>query len=398
MFNKIIRNNKPPVLGISLYPEQEDINDIKEYIKLAARYGFSKIFTSMFSIEGTIEQIVDYFKNLCKIAHDNNMVVSGDCNPMFLEKLNANANDISIFKEMGIDIIRMDVPYFDERDVTLINNNYGIKIEISSMMIDAIEKAIDKGANRDNIATCHNFYPQRYSGNSLKFLKETNKYLHNLGVTTALFISSNNTNTHGPWPVNDGLVTYENDRDIPIDLQVARWIAIGDVDELIIGNAFASEKEFKLIKNIIDNAYINLKKDEGLGKLADFLPCGQLVRIPFKVILENDISEVEKDILFNFKYHNSSEQCEYMIRSRMSRIFYKDKNITYRGNNHPYFHKGDVVIVNDNLSYYKGEVQIITKDIKNDGQRNLLGHIDNNQWEYLDEVNSGDLICFIEQE
>ena len=37
------------------------------------------------------------------------------------------------------------------------------------------------------------------------------------------------------------------------------------------------------------------------------------------------------------------------------------------------FHRGDVVVLNDNLGHYRGEAEVILKDIPNDGQRNLVG-------------------------
>ena len=46
---------KKPVLGISLYPEQESMEEIESYIQMASKYGFTKIFTSMFSVPGTKE-------------------------------------------------------------------------------------------------------------------------------------------------------------------------------------------------------------------------------------------------------------------------------------------------------------------------------------------------------
>ena len=79
------------------------------------------------------------------------MKVSGDWNTAFFKKMGASESDISIFKEMGIDIIRMDLPYFDQRDVTLINNPYNITIELSSCMIQAVRMALENGANQKNL-------------------------------------------------------------------------------------------------------------------------------------------------------------------------------------------------------------------------------------------------------
>ncbi|WP_304418331.1 MupG family TIM beta-alpha barrel fold protein, partial [Faecalibaculum rodentium] len=67
-------------LGISLYPEQESREDIERYLKTASEHGFTKVFTSLFSVEGTKEELVHYFRELTDLAHKYGMVVSGDCN------------------------------------------------------------------------------------------------------------------------------------------------------------------------------------------------------------------------------------------------------------------------------------------------------------------------------
>ena len=35
---------KKPILGVSLYPEQESMEEIENYLTMASRYGFTKIF------------------------------------------------------------------------------------------------------------------------------------------------------------------------------------------------------------------------------------------------------------------------------------------------------------------------------------------------------------------
>ena len=77
-------------LGVSVYPDQETIKQIDAYLKLASSYGFTKVFTSMFSIEGNKDEVAQYFKNFTGIAHQYGMKVSGDCNTKFLEKMGAD--------------------------------------------------------------------------------------------------------------------------------------------------------------------------------------------------------------------------------------------------------------------------------------------------------------------
>ncbi|MBD9215435.1 MAG: DUF871 family protein [Solobacterium sp.] len=52
-------------------------------------------------------------------------------------------------------------------------------------------------------------------------------------------------------------------------------------------------------------------------------------------------------------------------------------------------------MVNDNLAHYRGEVQIVLKDMKVDGQRNRIGHIPEANHILLNEVKSGRGICFL---
>ena len=58
-------------LGVSVYPEQETLQQIDEYLKLASSHGFTKVFTSMFSIEGDKDEVTQYFKNRSQTISEN---------------------------------------------------------------------------------------------------------------------------------------------------------------------------------------------------------------------------------------------------------------------------------------------------------------------------------------
>lgn len=389
---------KEIILGVSLYPEQETIEEIDVYLKMASSYGFKKVFTSIFSVSGTKEEIVSYFKNLTQIVHKYGMIVSGDCNSELFQRLGATETNLSVFKEIGIDILRMDFSFNDERDAILINNKEGIKIEMSTSFIDVIESAIKNGAKPENILTCHNFYPERYTAPSLQSINEINEYWKAKNIPVAIFISSLVEGSHGPWPVSDGLPTIEEHRNMPIEVQLKHCLALYNVDEIIIGNAFASEEEFKAINQVMKQAYINIPKNESLGFLADFLPHGNTKRIPFKVKLEDSITDIEKEILFDYPVHADFGDCmNYMIRSRWTRVIYKGKELPCRPCHKNHYTRGDIVIVNDNLKHYRGEIQIVLKDMKVDGQRNLLGHIDESETFILDHIKAKDVLAFIEK-
>lgn len=384
-------------LGVSVYPEQETLKDIDAYLATASKYGFTKVFTSMFSVEGTKEEIISYFKNFTKIAHKYNMEVSGDCNGDFFKKMEATETNLSVFKEMGIDTIRMDFSFNDKRDAVLINNKDGIKIEMSTAFINIIETAIANGADTHNLFTCHNFYPEKYTAPSLEAINELNNYWHSKGISVAIFISSLVEGSHGPWPVSDGLPTIEEHRNWPIEVQLKHCLALDNIDEILIGNAFASEKEFKAIDKVMKEAFIHIPLNPSFGSMADFIPHGDIKRIPFSIKLEEGITDLEKEILFQFPTHSDMGDClNYMLRSRWTRVIYKGKSIPVRPCNKTHYTRGDVVIVNDNLAHYRAEIQIVLKDIPVDGQRNLLGHISEEEICFLDSIKGRDVFSFME--
>lgn len=383
-------------LGVSLYPEQETLEQIDNYLKMASGYGFEKIFTSMFSVPGTKEEVITYFKDFCAIAHKYGMTVSGDCNGELFEKLGATEKDLSVFKEIGIDILRMDFSFNDERDAILINNQEGVKVEMSTMFIDTIENAIRNGAKPENIYTCHNFYPERYTAPSLEYINSLNEHWKPKNIPVAIFVSSQKKGTHGPWPVSDGLPTIEEHRDLPLEIQLKHCLALKNIDEVIIGNAFADEAELKAMADVMEQVYVNVPIRRELGFIAEYLPYGDVKRIPFKIDLEEGISELEKEILFDYPTHADLGDClNYMLRSRWTRMIYKGQPIPERKSDRTVYTRGDVLIVNDNLAHYRGELQIVLKDMKADGQRNLVGRISEDEIFLLDYFGAGDAFTFL---
>ena len=391
-------------LGLSLYPEQESVEEIEEYLRKASNNGFEKIFTSLFSVDGTREEIVEYFRKLTKIAHEFGMEVDGDVNFAFLDQMGATPDDLSVFKQMGIDTLRLDMPYGDERDAQIVNNKEGIRIEFNTDMVDVIRKAIRNGANPKNISTCYNFYPQRYSAPSYKEVRITSEAMKDLPI--AMFINSHAPNTHGPWPVWDGLCTLEEDRDLPVDTQLKHMAAIGDVDEVLIGNAFASDEELEQLARTRNDLYIQFdrprkqkSKDAMQDAVMSWLPKGEIFRLPLKVELEKDLSDLERSMIFDFPAHQvSADSVNYLYRSRLPRFFAKGKTIEPRACPKDFFEKGDVVVVNDNCRHYAGEVQIVRRPFRNDGQRNLAGHIAEEEMLLLDFLKASDYFSFVEKE
>ena len=362
-------------LGVSLYPEQETPEQIDHYLKLAKQYGFSKVFTSLFSVEGTKEDIIKYFRDLSDAAHRYEMEVYGDCNARFFMQMEASPDDLSVFREMGLDVLRLDLMFNDERDVAIVNNDQGLGVQLNASLVPAVKHIIEMGGDKSRIIGSYNFYPLRNTGAGSEDVYQTNEYFRSEGMKTQIFISSNAIGAHGPWPVSDGLPTVEMDRDLPIGLQLRHMVAL-KADEVIIGNAFASEEELKEVADTMKQIYVyGEDRPFYFPGIRDQIPIGDIERVPLTIELAEGISDNEKDLLFGFVKHNVSEYTHTIIRSRWGRFDFKFTPIVPRECDKEYFEPGDVVILNDNVERYKGEVHIAVKPIRNNRTLNYAGRI-----------------------
>ncbi|MEH7403500.1 phospho-sugar glycosidase domain-containing protein [Gottfriedia acidiceleris] len=169
-----------------------------------------------------------------------------------------------------------------------------------------------------------------------------------------------NESTYGPWPVNEGLCTLEEHRFLPIDVVARHLFATGLVDDVIVANAYASEDELKSLSKV------------------------NPAKLSFKIDLTDNVSDVEKEIIFKFPHFVRGDMSEYMARSTMPRISYKDANIESHHTHE--LKRGDIVIINNEYGRYKGELHIILKDMPNDGRKNIVGRIPENELKLLDYI------------
>ena len=388
-------------LGIMAYPDLSPMDEIRRYFRLAAKYGFKRAISSMLSVEGTNEEIIAYFREYIKVAHENGLTVSLDVNTNFLKRMNQSYDDISLFHEIGCDIIRLDGSYGAENDYKMIQNPYGIKVEMNASSHRVEEELIyfkERGIDPKGIFLCHNAYPQRYTGLKWEDFLEKNRRLRKYGHRIAAFVSSNAPGTHGLWGAEDGLPTVERLRDLPIDQQARIMLATGDVDDIVIGNAYASEEELAALAWVMKEPK-SLENSKIFEKIKAYGPN----RTPFgptkklKVILEKDITPLEKENLLELVPQlDNGDSSEWIWRSRSGRLINKGRPIPPKQYSQEYFPVGSVVIVNDRYSHYSGELQIVKIPIINDGKRNLIARLAPGEEMILDLIKANDLVEFYE--
>lgn len=337
-------------LGISVYPSHSPINEIVDYIHLAGKYGFKRIFTCLISAsDKSTEEVIEEFKIMLKAANEEGMEVIADLDPTVFKSLNASINDLKVFKDMGLSGIRLDMGFSGQEEALMTYNKYGLKIELNmSNGTKYVDNIMSYMPNKDNLYGCHNFYPHVYTGLEYNHFIKCSEQFKEFGLKTAAFVNSPSAD-HGPWPVSEGLCTLEEHRNLPIEVQAKHLFATGLIDDVIIANAFASEEELKALSEINKEM------------------------ITLDVELVSDIPEIERKIVLEEPHFNRGDVSAYMIRSTQSRVKYKDHN--FQAFNTVDIKRGDLLIESSLYKRYAGELQIALKDMKNSGKTNVVGRI-----------------------
>lgn len=307
----------------------------------------------------------DTIKNLYEIvsfAKKYKFEIIIDINPKVLGMLGIEFNDLSFFKELNVDGIRLDYGFGGNEESLMTFNPENLDIEINmSNDTHYIETIMDFYPNRYKLRGCHNFYPHRYSGLSISHFKSCSHRFKKFGLKTAAFVTSQATNTFGPWPVTEGLPTLEAHRDLPLLLQIKHLIAMDEVDDIIISNCYPTDEELYSLNEL------------------------SLCLTTLNVVLEKNIPDVERSILLDELHYNRGDVSGNMIRSTVSRVKYKGHNFSIF-NVPDIIRRGDVIVESSLYGHYAGEMQIALTDMVNSGKSNVVGQISSEELFLLDEV------------
>ncbi|MBP1042630.1 DUF871 domain-containing protein [Vagococcus sp. BWB3-3] len=337
-------------LGISVYPNHSSVEEIKAYMDLAAKYRFTRVFTCLLSVDkDDKEKIVQEFTETINYAKSLGMEVVADVSPKVFGELEISYDDLSFFKEIGADGIRLDMGFTGNEESIMTFNPQDLDIELNiSSGTRYLENILSYQANTSKLMGCHNFYPHRYTGLSYKHFIETTQIYKENGIRTAAFVNSP-TAKIGPWPVEEGLCTLEMHRHWPITTQAKHLWATDLIDDVIIANSFASEEELKA--------------------LSDISP----YQLTLDCVIEDATPELERKIVLEEFHFNRGDVSDYVIRSTQSRVKYKGHNfVPFNTEN---MATGDILVETSLYAHYAGELQVALLPMENSGKTNVVGHI-----------------------
>ena len=349
-------------LGISIYPDRSCKQEMLHYIDEAGKLGFRRIFSCLLSADGPKEKVIAEFKEINTFAKERGFEIILDVAPSTFEKLGASYNDLTLFGEMAADGIRLDLGFRGSEEAFMTFNPQNLKIELNmSNDTNYLDNIMDYCPNRYNLIGCHNFYPHRFTGLSLPHFKRTTSRFRKYGLVTSAFIGSKNQDTFGPWAVSEGLVTLEQHRNLPIHVQAKHYVAMDDIDNIIISNCYPTKEEMS-----------------ALGKV-------NLTMLNLEVGFTESAKELERKIILDEVHFNRGDVSEYVIRSTMPRVKYKGSQFPIH-NASQKIRRGDVVIESSEYGHYAGEVQVALKDMENSGKSNIVGRITEEEIFLLDYI------------
>lgn len=360
-------------LGVSLYPEFASQEDNFAYLRRAAAHGFDVLFLALLGADGTYEEVVERYLPYTRLAHELGFEIFCDVNPMVLKRLGVGISmfqggiDLTFFKELGIDAMRLDLGMSDLEEAALAKNADGVKICINGAAVtDHVGALLSCGAPREALVGCHNYYPHRYTGVSLDYFMRGTEHWAKRGMRLQAFVSSNAPEAFGPWPVTEGLPTLEMHRDLPIEVQLKHFVMMGCVSDVLIGNCFATDDELAAMERA------NSDRVRFTTRLVDGLPEDMARRLGMNLSVRGDCTS----------------GC--MIRTLESRM----DPAPVEPFNTVDIERGDVIIDNRLYGQYAGEVQIALAPMKNSGKTNVVGHIDDCEHVLLDYLAAGTRFAF----
>ena len=357
-------------LGLSIYPDHSTFEADKAYLELGHKYGFSRIFMSMLEIKGSVEETKNKFQKIIDVGNELGYATVLDVAPRIFEQLGISYDDLKFFSDLHVAGIRLDEGFNGATEAMLSYNPYGLIVELNmSNNVDYLNNIISYQANTPFLYGCHNFYPQVGTGLPYDFFMACTERFRKFGIHTAAFVASQ-VGDQGPWNVNDGLPTLEMDRRLPIEVQAKHLFASGGIDDVIIGNAYASEAELAALARI------------------------DRYQVQFHIDFVDAVNDIEKTVALKPQHFRRGDMNSLVIRSTMPRVTYKDVPNAPHDNTEE-FQRGDILVGNDDFGIYKNELQIVLEPHK-EPRKNKIGSISPEELILLDFIKPWSKFRFID--
>ena len=342
-------------LGVSVYLKDylEDAFSCEQYLDGAAKLGFSEVFTSIHLPEDDFLEVSGAVKEFSQIISKNGMNLAVDCSFHEFEKIKNDPALENNLRDSHIAYLRLDFGFLpgDLHYIARNLNIHGLMLNASIMRREEIGEIMSTVAGLPDklvVKACHNFYPRPETGLGLDHFINQSVCFKETVVAVIACVASH----HKPrGPLYRGLPTLESQRDRPIGWAARELIATGVVDEILIGDPFASTRELEDVQQAVADPILELS-----------------------VIEAAPLSEVERKIMYGGSHAARPDLSDWVIRSNTSReMASKGEKVAARepAQRLPYA----ITIDNEKYGRYSGELQIVRQALPADERVNVVGKI-----------------------
>jgi len=363
-------------IGISIYPDFDNIETIKNQLDFISELGYTDIFTSIqlgdLGFENTEVGLTDGFIFLFNYCHEKNIIAHVDINDRMLEMLGATVDNLKPIADLKMPIIRLDGGFTPEQTAEMTHNPYGIIIEENASAINyslaRIETIVEKG-NIEQYYACHNFFPLNDTGIAFEDVRKVSQLFHQHGIKMGVFIgslySSSDLNA-----VGRGIVTVEDHRYKPSHIQAMEYFACPEFDYVIFGDSHPTKEEMIEVARVAKNdCWDTLNKlyqtNDYYFPLIDNFYC---VEIP--VWLDKSIDEKLRYTLTHTIFQGRPDQPDQLMRTGHSR------GICAMASYLPIDRLAYSICINNNqANRYNGELYIPFKDMAAISYANVIGMV-----------------------
>lgn len=338
--------------GISVY-FGSSYEENRKIVQKAGSAGVTYAFTSLHIPEETEVNYESDMKRMLALCRENGLSLIADISPVTLEKLNCHSYDE--LEALGIRYLRLDFG-FTAHEVVDLAKTYHVVFNASTITEQDLTDWQEAGADFSRFTACHNFYPKRYTGLSVKRIREINSRLKGLGFTTMAFVAGNKE-LRGP--LGEGLPTAEEHRNDQVFHNMLQLFYETGSDVVLIGDIDVTEDVWERIREF-NAGYITLRAE-----------------------LDESCPFVMEGI-----HHDRPDSSEYVIRSQESRVL-KPYRSKIAGTGAMPRRVGDIFISNETYLRYNGELEIARVGLPPDERVNVIGTVAQEDLQYLPYIRDG---------
>jgi len=332
--------------GIAAYVGlRHSLETIHNYLHLAHRYGYTRLFTSLDIPEADAKLVLADFHEFVADAVNLGYSITADISPQASTMLGINLSDFAPFKKLGLSAMRLD-DGFSPAQIAAITTTSGLDIEInaSTMTPAVLHQIYTAKADFTRIRACHNYYPRPETGLSLALFAERCQMLRDYKIPVLAFIPSSGCPR---GPIFAGLPTLEKHRLMSPQLATKEFMASQLVDGVMFGDSLVLEDELASVA-ALDPSCIELQ-----------------------VNVAANTSTAEREILFA-NHTNRIDPGERVIRSQEARNICQSVIPPHTNMLRP---TGAVTIDNQGYLRYMGEMQVVLSPLLPDPRVNVVAHI-----------------------